>query len=437
MIIDGIEYALNIADNTATIIGYDETYTSLTIKSSILGCTVNCIATNAFYGCPLIISFNLDPMTIFNIQDYAFYQCTINNVNFSVNTLSIGMSSFRECTFIVETFIVSDYTTIIIGDSAFRNSTVKSVDFSITLNIVTIPPNPQTVPPTYPENTTLTIEDNAFSDCSQLTTISCPTWNTLNTGNNVYIENNVYIGNSTFSNCSKLTTINFPLCMTLSIGESAFSACSKLKTITFISWLDVVDTLFLGTVETLVNDVVTLVDVYIDCNVYIGDSTFSDCAITTIDFPSYTTLYIGNETFNNCVITTINFPSCITLNIGDSAFSDCNVETIEFKTTNELCIGQYAFNILNKLIINNCTTLLMGDILFSSAKTVQTIPTLTFYDIDTLHMSSSYVTDTLIIYSTKDVDFKNYFTTTTLKCTIDNLYWARDIPHTSIPIVIV
>ena len=61
--------------------------------------------------------------------------------------------------------------------------------------------------------------DNAFNNCSSLTTINLP-------------DSLTSIGQSTFNNCSSLTTINFPDSLT-SIEYIAFQNCSSLTTINF------------------------------------------------------------------------------------------------------------------------------------------------------------------------------------------------------------
>ena len=62
------------------------------------------------------------------------------------------------------------------------------------------------------------IEGNAFSGCSGLTSITIP--------NSV-----TSIGNAAFSGCSGLTSITIPNSVT-SIGNEAFNGCSGLKTVT-------------------------------------------------------------------------------------------------------------------------------------------------------------------------------------------------------------
>ena len=125
------------------------------------------------------------------------------------------------------------------------------------------------------------IEMNAFSGCSGLTSINLPSGVTS-------------IGLLAFSRCSGLTSINLPSGLT-SIGGAAFDGCSGLTSIELPSGLT-----------------------------SIGMNAFCGCSsLTSIELPSGLTS-IGSSAFFGCSgLTSISIPSGVT-SIGDSAFSRCS-----------------------------------------------------------------------------------------------------------------
>ena len=126
----------------------------------------------------------------------------------------------------------------------------------------------------------ISIDSDAFSGCSGLTSIEIP-------------ESVTSIGNSAFAGCSGLTSINIPESVT-SIGNSAFAGCSGLTSI------------------EIPNSVTS-----------IGWDAFSGCSgLTSIEIPESVTS-IGNSAFSGCSgLTSIEIPNSVT-RIGNSAFSEC------------------------------------------------------------------------------------------------------------------
>jgi hypothetical protein len=158
-------------------------------------------------------------------------------------------------------------------------------------------------------DTTITaIGDNAFWNCSSLTSIELP--NSLK-----------MIGNGVFSNCSGLTSIKLPNSLKM-IGNSAFSNCSGLTSI------------LLPTSITM-----------------IGNGVFWKCSgLTRIDLSNSLTM-IGNTAFYNCNgLTNLNLPNSIT-KIGNSAFSYCsNLTNIIFNgDINNITIDENAFESIGKI----------------------------------------------------------------------------------------
>ncbi len=125
------------------------------------------------------------------------------------------------------------------------------------------------------------IGNNAFQNCSRLTSITIP--------NSV-----TSIGNHTFEGCSGLTSITIPNSVT-SIGTWAFQDCTHLTSI------------------TIPNSVTS-----------IGSSAFYRCSgLTSITIPNNMTS-IGNQVFAGCKsLTSITIPNSVTTICG-GAFSSCS-----------------------------------------------------------------------------------------------------------------
>ena len=96
------------------------------------------------------------------------------------------------------TYNSKEYNVTSVGDGAFIESTVTSV---------TLP------------NSIVSIENNAFYDCRQLTTVNLPE------------ESLTTIGNDAFDGCTNITSIILPEGVT-SIGSRCFSDCRSLTSIT-------------------------------------------------------------------------------------------------------------------------------------------------------------------------------------------------------------
>ena len=151
-----------------------------------------------------------------------------------------------------------------------------------------------------------TIGNNAFYNCSSLTSVGLPSGVTSLEGN-------------AFGNCSSLTSVDLPSTL-LTIGGNAFGNCSSLTSITIP-----------GGVTS------------------IGSNTFSGCkGLASITIPDSVTS-IGSNAFYSCKLTSITIPGGVT-SIGRSAFSNCTLlTTIEMKPTNPPTLGANAFQ--------NCSSL--------------------------------------------------------------------------------
>ena len=138
---------------------------------------------------------------------------------------------------------------------------------------------PKSIYVNYEEINVTTIEDNAFADCTDLTSITIPASVTT-------------IGDDAFARCYNLTSITIPASVT-TIGGYVFSDCKNLTSVTIPSGVTA-----------------------------IGDGAFSGCeSLTSITLPSGLTS-IGNFAFADCFeLTSITIPASVT-SVGSSAFCE-------------------------------------------------------------------------------------------------------------------
>ena len=179
------------------------------------------------------------------------------------------------------------------------------------------------------------IGENAFRDCSALTSIIIP-------------ENVTSISPFTFSGCSSLTSITIPNSVT-NIGNMAFSYCRSLKSV------------------TIGNSVTS-----------IGNSAFYCCSsLKSVSIPESVTS-ISNNAFSSCSsLTSITIPESVT-SIGDAAFWGCSSLTSITISDGVTSIGNQAFqdcNRLNSIIIPNSATSIGNQAFYGcSSLTSVTIP---------------------------------------------------------------
>ena len=212
--------------NSVTTIGSNAFYNCTSLTSVNIPNSVTAIGDYAFYGCSGLTSVNI-PNSVTAIGDYAFYGCSgLTSVNIPNSVTAIGFAAFYNCTGLTSVNIPNSVTAI--GNAAFYNCTG--------LTSVNIP------------NSVTAIGNLAFNGCSALESIEVGngnfTYDSRNNCNaiietatnkllfgckNTIIPNSVTtIGNNAFYNCTGLTSVNIPNSVT-AIGNSAFSGCSGLK----------------------------------------------------------------------------------------------------------------------------------------------------------------------------------------------------------------
>ena len=151
--------------------------------------------------------------------------------------------------------------------------------------------------------TVTAIGDDAFRNCSELTSVTLP-------------NSMITIGSSAFSYCSKLASVTIPNAVT-SIGSNAFKFCKGLTSATIGDAVKTIDDETFFGCNNLVN--VTIGNAVTS----IGSSAFEGCSLmSSVNIPN-TIKTIKSRAFYSCrKLETITIPNSVTV-IGDEAFSHC------------------------------------------------------------------------------------------------------------------
>lgn len=317
-----------------------------------------------------IININL-ASNVTEIGDYCFSDCyQITSINISnTNINKIGLMSFKNCNNM--TSLLLPPTLKYIGQQAFQTSK-KLLSLIIPSQIISI-------------------ENFAFDDCPELTTI---TFNSIQ--NLTYISESAFryahnISNIYFKDITDINEIStYPISndIRLSIpNKPSLSSNIYIYMKTVITYSD-------NTTEYIYTNSINRTDITNNINIksinlssfviYLGDSCFLDCNNLENISLSQNITYIGNYCFNNCSkLQYITIPSGIT-KINEHCFNNCsNLEKITFQgKINQIdnysfsqCsnlesitildsvtfIGNNVFeycNNLQKIIINNANNLL-------------------------------------------------------------------------------
>ncbi len=173
----------------------------------------------------------------------------------------------------------------------------------------------------------ISIDSEAFYNCSSLYSITIP--------NSVR-----HIGDKAFYKCSSLTIVTIPNSVK-NIGEQAFLS-SGITSVTIGNSVTTIGNYAFYhcqelTSVTLGNSVTT-----------IGDYAFYDCTgLTSIDIPNSVTT-IGNGAFENCWLTSVTIPNSVT-SINDEAFCNCSLMTSITIPNSVRHIGDKAFYYCSRL----------------------------------------------------------------------------------------
>ncbi len=362
--------------NSVTTIG-DSAFSGSGVTSITIPNSVTNIGAGAFWNCGNLTSITI-PNGVTFIVDGTFYECVrLASVTIPNSVTTIGSFAFYDCTSLTSVTIPNSVTTI--GDSAFADCTsltgvyfqgnapslggpnVFAGDNNATVYYLpwttgwgstfdgrpTIPagflytiwdgaaliwgydgPGGAVTIPSYIAGYPVTeIQDEAFMDCTNLTSVMI-SYGVASIGNyafsgctnltSITIPNSVYsIGFSTFSGCSSLTSVTMDNGLTI-LGYGAFSGCSSLSNITIPYGI-----------TSIPNDTFVyctgLASITIPASVTtIGIFAFGYCSnLATISIPNSVTS-IAEEAFYDCIsLTNITMPASVT-GIGDIAFSGCS-----------------------------------------------------------------------------------------------------------------
>lgn len=320
------DYAYELRDSYAAIIGYKGSSSTLIIPSELGGYVVTTIEQGVFADKTFIENVII-PDTIINIGAAntafkgAFENCLkLKSIVFRTGKFDavIGAETFMNCKSLQSVVIPSNYSTIkenaFLGCTALESVTIKRSDYAFANQ---------------------SIENSAFRDCTMLTNISLPT--TLNSiGAYAFYgcavetlkipEGVTDISYGAFAESPNLTDVTLPTTLT-NIGASstsfkgAFENCLKLQKVTFRQ----------GTSDAV-----------------IGAETFMSCrSLNSVTIPgNYTNIrekaFLGCTALKSFTLKKSEF-GYANQTIEHEAFRDCTaLKSISLPTTLK-SIGPYAF----------------------------------------------------------------------------------------------
>ena len=341
---------------SVTSIGEYAFYNCSGLTSVNIPNSVTSIAGATFYGCSGLTSVNI-PNSITSIAGATFYDCSsLTSINIPNSVTQIDGWAFYGCSSLTSVHIPSSVTRIEGGDAFGACNSLSRITVASDNLVYDSRNNCNAIINTYDNslhvgckntvipNTVTAIRDEAFLDCSSLTSLIIPNgvtfiggWAFQNCCNltNVTIPATVtYIGYSAFYGCSSITKINIPNSVEL-ICNNAFMGCNSLSSITVESGNPVYDSRS-------------------NCNAIIetaSNTLISGCQHTTI--PSSVTAIDENAFYNNTGLKSIIIPQSIK-RIGYSAFSGCtNLKDI-FTKISQLSEFSYGDDIFKDVPTSTC-----------------------------------------------------------------------------------
>ncbi len=318
--IDGLSYNLNTDNLTAEVAeqGAGAVSGNITIPETFTyngnTYTVTSIADQAFQECGDLISIDI-PSTVTRIGDKAFESCLCLAI------IYVRWSDPAVCSYGSDIFFMAGVPTIYVPAgtlSAYQNtgpwSSFTIEEFSENDGLKTIDGILYNIEST---NYTASVAKQGSGTVSGDITIP----DTITYNSNTYTVTS--LADEAFSGCTNLTSISIPASVT-SIGSNIFCRCDALETITVASGNSTYDS----------RD---------NCNAIIhteSDNLIAGCKNTVI--PN-TVTSIGSKAFYGCIgLTSITIPDSVT-SIGEQAFYPCcGLKSVTIPSSVS-AIGNYAF----------------------------------------------------------------------------------------------
>ena len=290
--------------------------------------SVEQIKNYVFSGCSSLTSITI-PDSVTRIADYAFYGCSsLTSISIPDSVKSIGSVAFEYCSLLTSITIPDSVTRI--GYNAFYDTGYYKNLGNWENNVLYIDNHLIDAKTELSgfyniKSGTKIVADEAFLNCSSLTSITIP--------NSVTI-----IGEEAFRDCSSLTYLIIPESVT-SIGERAFINCDYLSSITIpdsvtnIGYNAFYSTRYYNNSNNWENNVLYIGHHLISAKTVLSGSyviklgtktiacdAFQDCSSLTYLIIPESVTSIGERAFINCdYLSSITIPDSVT-NIGYNAF---------------------------------------------------------------------------------------------------------------------
>lgn len=291
------------------------------LRSVTLPASVTNVGSYAFWDCPNLTNLAFSGPTV-RFGNYACDGAPLKNVTMpsSVSNLVIADGAFVNCTTLTNFLIGTGVRALEIGAGAFTNCPSLP---GLTLD---------------PANPFLAFSNGVLFDVNQTMLIWCsPTAS----GTYVVPDTAVSIQNNAFFGCTNLTGIIFPSGLK-TIGHAAFEECSSLSSVDVPDGVANIGSNTFASCASLTNAILG------NGATNIGDFAFIDCSNLVWLTLSSNLLVIGNSAFAECyALANVVIPDSVT-SIGTFAFDSCS--NADFFIGNGIInIGQFAFDRCTKM----------------------------------------------------------------------------------------